>query len=231
MYGITYKDKHSYTDFGLTIKAKDINPPKKTKIKETVPYMNGAYDFSNLYGEQIYGERTLTYIFNLFCKSKTELNVKKIEILDWLLNSFKTQLKDDTIPDFYFNAECENVDFKEDGQFAEITATFVAYPFKIAISNEGTDVWDTFNFELDYAQDTKFSVVGSKNIEIYNLSSKKITPTVVCSSDFDIIQGSTTYHFEIGTTKDWRFNFDKGLNALLLKGNGNIEFIFKREVL
>lgn len=231
MYGITYKDKHSYRDFGLTIKAKDINPPKKTKIKETVPYMNGAYDFSNLYGEQTYGERTSTYTFNLNCKSKIELNIKKIEILDWLLNSFKTTLKDDTIPDFYFNAECENVDFKEDGQFAEITASFVAYPFKIANNNEGNDVWDTFNFELDYAQDTKFAVTGTKDVELYNLSSRKVTPTVVCSADFDVIQGNTTYHFKSGTTKDWRFTLEKGLNSLTLNGNGNIEFVFRKEVL
>lgn len=231
MFGITYKGKHSYNDYGLTIKSKDINPPPKNKVKEKVPYMQGAYDFSNLYGDQTYNERTLNYVFNLICSSKLELNTKKIKILDWLLNSFKDNLKDDTIPGFYFFAECEDVSFKEDGRKAEITVKFVAYPFKISSNDEGNIPWDDFNFELDYMQETKFNILGSKSIEIYNLGAVKATPTIICSAAMDIIKNGITYKYNQGTTKDWRFTLDKGKNNLTIKGTGNIEFIFRREVL
>lgn len=231
MIGISFKNKHSYIDFGLTIKSKSINPPKKIKTKETVPFMNGSYDFSNLYGEQTYEERELGYVFNLICETKLELNTEKIKVLDWLLNSFKGALKDDTIPGLYFNAECENIDFKESGRYAEITATFIAYPFKIGLHDEGNIPWDDFNFELDYMQDTKFDVSVSKSIEIINSGSRKITPTVVCTDEFDVIKNGITYKFNAGTTKDWRFNLDIGLNNLTLNGSGNIEFIFRKEVL
>ena len=231
MVGITYKNKHSYKDFGLTIKSKDISPPKKVKNKSTVPYMNGAYDFSGIYGEQTYEERTLEYIFNLNCRSKIELNSKKIKVLDWLLNSFKDNLSDDTIPGYFFSAECEEVDFKEDGINAEISVTFMAYPFKFNLYQEGNIPWDDFNFELDYIQETKFNVSGSKAINVINSGSKRISPTVICSSEFYVIKGDTTYKFNVGSTKDWRFTLDKGNNNLILKGTGNIEFVFRKEVL
>lgn len=231
MFGITYKNKHSYKDFNLTIKSKDISPPTKKKVKGTVPYMNGSYDFSGLYGEQTYEERVLNYVFNLQCNSKLELDTQKIKILDWLLNSFKTILKDDVIPGYYFNAECEDVSFKEDGSNAEINTKFIAYPFKISLYDEGNIYWDDFNFELDYMQETKFDVAGSKTVEIINLAAKKITPTVICSTPFDVIQKGITYKFNTGTTKDWRFTLDKGLNNLTLNGTGNIEFVFRKEVL
>lgn len=229
--GIYYKDKHSYKDYGLTIKEKNISFPTKNKVKETVPYMNGSYDFSNLYGEQTYQERTLKYTFNLIARNKEELNIKKIKVVDWLLNSYKTQLKDDQMKGYYFLAECEDIDLKESSRFAEITATFVAYPFKISEYEEGNDLWDKFNFELDCMQETKFDVFGSKKVEIINLGSRKITPTVICSSNFDVIKDGITYKFNSSITKDWRFNLGKGINNVILNGTGDIEFIFRKEVL
>jgi len=231
MYGISFKNKHSYDDFGLTIKSKELSPPKKIKIKDKVPFMNGAYDFSGLYGEQSYEERELQYVFNLVCKNKIEMNIKKMQILDWLMNSFKDTLKDDVIQGYYFLAECEDVDFNEDGFQAEINVSFSAYPFKLSDLLEGNDIWNSFNFELDYAQNTKFDVDNSLDITLYNLGVKKLTPSVICSTSMQVIKGSTTYNFNSGTSKDWRFSLDLGENNLTLKGNGTIEFLFRKEVL
>lgn len=231
VYGIRKNDKHSFLDFGLTIKSKKIGNPKKNKIKEELPFMNGSYDFSLLYGEQTYSERTLEYTFNLNEKNKIEMNIKKIKVLEWLNNGAKQPIFDDTIPGFYFLAEVEDNDFSEEGKNGELTVTFSAYPYKIASLNEGHDIWDEFNFELDYAQDTKFTVECEKSIEIYNLGSSRITPTVKTTSAFDVTKDEITYKFNLGVTTDWRFILEKGLNNMVIRGTGNIEFIFKREVL
>lgn len=230
-YGIIKGNKHSYRDFGLTIKSKKIGSPKKKKIKEEIPFMNGSYDYSLLYGEQTYSERSLEYTFNLNASNKIAMNVKKTQVLEWLNNGVKEALYDDAIPGFYFMAEVEDDDFSEDGKFGELTVKFTAYPFMIAKNYEGSDIWDDFNFELDYAQDTKFAVEGEKEIEIYNLGTNRATPTVKSNSNFDVIQGNITYKFTAGITTDWRFMFEKGLNKLTLKGTGTIEFIFRKEVL
>jgi hypothetical protein len=39
-----------------------------------------------------------------------------------------------------------------------------------------------------------------------------------------------TYNFSAGTTKDFRFGLEKGLNTLTITGDGNIEFVFRKEV-
>ena len=231
MLGITIGDKHSYKDFGLTIVSKNIGTPKKKKIKETVPFMNGTYDFSSIYGEQCYEERELTYKFNLISNSKIQLSMLNTLITNWLMNNFKTELYDDSIPGFYFMAECEEVDFDENRKDGILTVKFNSYPFKISTNYEGSDIWDIFNFELDYVQDTKFNVNRIKNIEIFNNSAIGVYPEVICDSDIYVTKNNIKYKFQKGTTKDFRFKLDKGYNNLTLEGNGAVEFLFKKEVL
>ena len=51
MYGITYNNKHSFNDLGLTVlNTRTIKTPSKIKVTQTIPFSNITYDFSNLYG-------------------------------------------------------------------------------------------------------------------------------------------------------------------------------------
>lgn len=231
MFGITFRGKHSYRDFNLRVKSREINPPSKIKIKDSVPFMQGAYDFSGLYGDQTYEERIIRYTFDISEKDGIRLNVIKMQVMDWLLNSYKERLEDDFIPGYHFMAECENVSIKERSPIIEITATFIVYPFMIGNYDEGNVLWDEFNFETDYMQDVKFDVAGTKEIKLYNPSARSITPTVICSAPMDVIKNNTIYKFNAGITRDWRFVLDIGESNLILKGNGNIEFLFRKEVL
>ncbi len=229
--GIIKNNKHSFDDFGLWIVNKEIGIPNKKRITTSIPYMNGKYDFSNLYGESVFEERTLKYVFEMVEDTKELLNIKKIIAINWLSSDGKEYIYDDTLPGFKFYAECIKTTFSENGTIGKLTVEFTAYPFKISKYNEGNIPWDDFNFELDYLQETKFNVSGSKAINIINSGSKRISPTIICSSNFDIVKNDITYKFNSGTTKDWRFTLDKGDNNLILKGTGNIEFIFRKEVL
>lgn len=230
-YGIRKNNKHSFDDFGLTIKSKKIGNPKKNKIKEEVPFMNGSYDFSLLYGEQTYSERQLEYTFNLNERNKIAMNIKKMQVLEWLNDRGKQPLYDDTIPGFYFLAEVGDDDFSEEGSNGEITVTFNAYPYKISSRNDGHDIWDDFNFELDMVQDTIFEVNGTKDIILYNNGAIGINPTVICSNDIEVTKGNSIYKFKPGEAKAWAFKLDKGLNTLTIKGTGTIEFKWCKEVL
>ncbi len=231
MNGITLNGKHSFSDFDLIIKSRSINMPSINIIQETIPFTNESYDFSNIYGQQTYSERLLEYKFDLIGKTKIDMNIKKIKILKWLVQNEKTKLYDDAITGFYFLAKCEDVDFKEESTYGEITIKFTAYPFKIRDVYEGNIPWDNFNFELDYLQKTIFIVTGSRSISIYNDSSTKITPVVVASENIEIIKNDTSYKFIKGSTKDYRFELDIGDNRMILKGYGSIEFKFRKEML
>lgn len=230
--GIIKNNKHSYNDFGLKILSREFNPPSKKKIKETLPFMNGSYDFSLLYGENVYEERTIKYVFDFRYKDKIDFFNKKTAITDWLLNSSKEPLYDDLIPGYYFIAECDDsISFDEGYIDCEVTVVFNAYPFKISTLQDGHDIWDNFNFELDMVQETKFESESTKNIQLYNNGAIGINPIVVCSSNMEIIKGNTTYKFNSGETKAWNFKLDKGLNDLIIKGTGTIEFKWYKEVL
>ena len=233
MYGITYNNKHSFNDLGLTIlNTRVIETPSKVKITENIPFSNLTYDFSNLYGSNCYSERKLEYEFLIKTHNNMELEFKRMLIDQWLLSSnSKTQLFDDNIPGYYYLAECVSVEFEDLVKTGKLKAIFTAYPFRIGEAYEGNSLWDNFNFELDVLQDTKFTVNGSSNVNIYNPSIIDIEPNIIASSQFEIVLDNKKYTVGYGTSKDYRFKFKPGNNNLILKGNGTIEFRFRKEVL
>ena len=234
MYGITYNDKHSYKDFDVTIlKNRTIEVPVKNKVVESVPFMNGNYDFSNLYGSPTYSNRKLEYTFLIKAKNSTLLEIKKIQLDIWLYGTNeKTPLVDDNLKGFYYLAECVDSKINEEtNTFMTVTYTFEAYPFRIGDTYEGNNLWDSFNFEIDILQDTSFNVDGTKTVDIYNTSSIDIEPTIIASSSFEIIRNGKTFKVNAGEYKGFMFRLKKGNNKLTLKGNGTIEFKFRKEVL
>lgn len=229
---IFFNGKGSYTDFGGILTYFRVQPPEPRIIKEEVPFMNGYYDFSDLYGETAYSERKIQCKLQFVEENITLMHIKYTKVLEWLLESGKSNLIYTLDPGIYYIARVEKTpSFEAFLSCGVFEFEFIAYPFKFRNFDEGNIPWDDFNFELDCMQDTKFLVIGSKTVELINQSAKKITPTVICTAPFDVIKNGITYKFNIGTTKDWRFNLDKGFNNLTVNGNGNIEFLFRKEVL
>lgn len=230
-YGISKDGKHSYNDFGLWITKKNIGIPSKNKIMVTVPFANGEYDFSNIYGEATYGERQLEYTFGIVENSKEELNIKKIEALQWLSSgNEKTKIYDDAIPGFYFFAECIETEFNESGLTGELKAKFTAYPFKIGSKIEGSDLWDDYCI-LDVFQLTKFNVQGELDVSIINQSINSVSPEVICDFDMEISKDNVTYNFQAGATKESLFSFLPGINNFKIKGTGSVQFNFRKEAI
>lgn len=160
MKGITFLGKHSYKDLGITMPPqREIGIPNKIKNKRRVPFSNVIYDFSRLYGEETYEERTLTYNFNIggIRATKEQMTAERTQIVNWLMHSEgKQPLYDDTIPGWHFLAEVEgNMSFQENWRTGVLTVTFTAYPFMIRNIPDGEDEWDSFNFNHDVIQNLK----------------------------------------------------------------------------
>ena len=231
MNGIIKGNKHSYRDFNITIAKRDIGIPKKNKITEKIPFSNITYDFSTLYGEQTYDERPLSYTFNIIGKSKSDMNIKKANVLAWLMDGGKEEFYDDTIPGVYFLAEVVEASWKENVHDGQLTVKLEAYPFKISSYYEGDIAWDELIFELDVLQETKFDINGHKNINLYNNGVNRIIPSIICDSVMEITINNSTYKLNIGENKDNRIYLNKGSNSIMVNGNGNIEFKFRKELL
>ena len=231
MIGIVKDGKHSYNDFGLTVRDVTTETKKKNKTLVKVPFMNGTYDFSSLYGGQTYEEETRTYEFNLVARDKYDLEVQKVKISDWLLDGQQVEIHDDLLVGYHRLAECIDLSFEENHNYAKIVANFRAYPFKISDIYEGDDIWDTFNFELDVIQDVKFNVESFKNVVLFNSGTNTVTPTVICTEQMVVKSGNKSFIFPQGTSKDYRFRLKKGENSIEITGAGSIEFKFRKEVL
>ena len=232
---VMFNGKKSYDDFQLGLESISIQPPSKKKIKESVPFMNGSYDFSTIgsSGEPVYSERNIKARFNLFEKSRDLLYIKYSNVLEWLLDTGQDQLIFTDMPDYYYLAEVENAPSFEEviSRLGIMEVEFVAEPFKYGADYEGDGkLWDTFCFETDALQNTSFDVAGSLNIVVVN-TGRSIIPQVIVSGDMSCILNGYTAVFITAKDKDYKFKLQPGENQITINGTGNIEFKFRKEVL
>lgn len=81
MRSITYNNKNSYTDFGLTIddELTVIGDAEPHFYEETIPYRNGTVS-----GFTEYGDRVMTYVFNVIGNSLADIEEKRSSVKNWL---------------------------------------------------------------------------------------------------------------------------------------------------
>lgn len=234
-YGITYNGKHSFDDFRLLLNDYTIGIPNKNKVLETIPYSSQQFDFSTIMGFQPYGRRTITFNFNFYDEENiTNLESKRIAVINWLMSlNSDAKIEFDLIKDYYFLGEIRTgPDAETDwNQTGVIKVTVDAYPFKIAKKIEGSDIWDNFNFPEDIAQFTSYDIKGTKNLSLYNIGIAPLEPTIEVSSDMIIVIDSVNYKLKKGRNSIDGLVFNVGVNDITVNGTGNIEFIFRREVL
>lgn len=246
--GITFNGMHSYDDYKMMLVERKIGLPSKKKILETPPYSNVEYDFSLLYGEQIYEQREITYTFTLFNHHNIpDLEDLRVMCINWLMGvDEQSRLTDDEIEDFYFLGEVREApectfDYETDSY--EIQVTFTCYPFKICEHDENDD-WDSFNFDTDVFQDTKFSFVSQMRIALYNTGATTVYPTVNVSvtgaptimESLEIKTGDGTVYTYTNGIYRAGIALKRGANNLTLttiEANlpANVEFLWRKEVL
>ncbi|KAA0563675.1 phage tail protein [Bacillus sp. CH30_1T] len=237
MYGVTFNGKHSYKHFGITMPPeREIGFPSKEKILVKVPFSNAEYDFSELYGSQAFGPRTLKYSFNVFNRNyytKETMNIQKTVIINWLMNSKgKQKLYDDAIPGYYFLVEVESeASFEEDWETGTLTVTFKAYPFMIAELEEGHDLWEEINFELDVLQPIEFIVNGSVTVDLLNNGTPNVSPKIKSTAPMSIVMNDVIYNIPTGELDSNDFVLYSGKNSLIINGNGTISFHFYKELI
>ena len=228
--GFKFNGKHN-NDLGVIMHSKSIQSPSKKKIKESVPFMNGSYDFSTVgsNGDISYNEREITIVIGLPAKTKEHLQVMYSKVIEWLVDAGKQKLIFDVMQDYYFMAEAEETtSLEETMEFGQLEIKFTAEPFKRSNEYVGSDVWDSFNFEEDYAQSTSYNIVGSSVITVYN-PGRMVSPIINCSASMTLIQNGKSYNLSIGNNKLYGFYLYNLGNTLTINGTGTIKFTFRKE--
>lgn len=211
--GIRINDLHSYRDFDLCIKSRDISLPEKKSIRETVPFMNGYYDFSALNGAPAWKERTIEYSFDVLGDTPQDLEREIAKVLDWLCHVHEVDIFDDTLTRQHWHGSYDSCDvsYDESGEQAEIRVAFVVHPFKIA--NEPT----IYKMTRGTYKVTNMGMV--------------VSPIVSSTAAAAIQIGS--YIASVPANAETRLEIDlaRGGNDVIVTGDGTVTFSFYEEVL
>lgn len=233
-YGLTFNGKHSFSDFGLIMFSKNrpILPEPKI-ITEELAGTDGEYDYSssNPDDEIKYKPRPYDIEFTLKESDPRWLRIKANRIAAWLACGEQQLIFDDE-PDKYYLAKVVNK-LDLENQILSVkrfTVQFRCRPFKFGLYLEGSDIWDTFNFEEDVAQYTKFDVTGSSTVTIINVG-RKVSPTINTNSNMTIEMDGNSYELNPGDNKFYDLKLKTGDNQIAITGTGHIEILFRKELL
>lgn len=236
-YGFTFNGKHSIKDFGLIMEYKHILPPVKNKIKVSLPYMNGVYDFSTVAtnGADTFTQRQIDLKLDLISSGKTkeELQVLYSQVLEWLLDSGRQQIIFDDDPAYYWYGEFDNsqtASWEDTWYWGYLTLSFIVDPFKKGVNLEGSDIWDTFNFLTDYSQVTQFNVTNSLTTTLHN-AGRPVMPVITTNANMVLNLNGTTYNLTNGSNTIYGLMLKNGVNNIELTGTGTVNFAFRRESL
>lgn len=234
-YGIEFNG-HRSNDFGLDVQDKTVGMPEKNKITQAIPFSNTVLDISDLYGGQTYKERTVKITFIVrdgVDPSKERLYSLWTQVVNWLMApGRKVKLKDDIMHNYYYLAEVEKEpSWDEMRAYGKLSVEFNCYPFRIDELEEGNDIWDEFNFELDIAQVTDFEIVGSRTITLFNMGVTTISPEVVATAPFTIEMGGQRFTLNAGTYSSPDFMLPTGEVAMTVIGTGKLSFNWHKELI
>jgi hypothetical protein rflaF_05884 len=143
--GITVNGVHSYYRHGLRILKRSVSAAPKDDYTERVPFSSVTYDFGSVCGRQSYGERTLSYKFELLCFHKRRAQEKIVNILEWLHWSGRKELYDDLLPDYHYEVREPTVGWEENHGIYTFSVVFKASPHIKPNSNKKYTA-DTVNF-------------------------------------------------------------------------------------
>lgn len=230
--GFTFASFNS-ASLGWWLTKRDAPTPNEKEITYSVPYAQGEEDFSNLDNQRFFEAREITYELLLVDEDYSYRKAKEKEIKRLIMQAAGYIELDDTFnPGFCFSAKSESVECSDDESNGTLTATvkFKAYPYAIARSYEGSDIWDEINFDNWQDQQTNFSVNGNSiktNIENYGSKPVElgfaVTGNVKVTGDkFDLSLD------QVGATKT-TVMLPTGVTSLTISGSGTVHLQFKRE--
>lgn len=234
MSGFSINGEHINDKFpNLKYVERSTPPPEEIPIKDSVIGMQGNYDFAiALFGERLYGNRKLVYLFNGKESDDNSKTFNKRTLENWLLKGSYMPLYDDKEPMYYYMARCVGIELENDDGIlkAPYTITFDAYPFKIKEAVEGSPYWDDYDIS-DYYQENEFVVNGTQTINFMNTGATGVVPTFIASAPMTINKGNMTLNVAAGTNLSEDFRFEIGMNTFTVTGNGTIKFEWRKEVI
>ena len=201
-----------------SLASRKIKMPAKKQIKETVPFSNKTYDFSDINGEVYWEERELEYIFEITAETPELLEELKLKFADWIMNIKDEEIHDPFISDYHFKGTYEDLEFEDDEGLDKTTATvkFLAYPYKIS--------------NIPKIYEITVSAGENKKVILNNESSHRVTAIFETMSGENIAVKFNDETISIMSSAQYAFMINKGITNINVEGDGVLRITFSEEV-
>lgn len=208
--------------------------PEEKEIIKDIPFKQGVLDFSALLGSRVFKNREIEYVFMLFNTPYNQRKIVERNIKQKLMVHSKNKLFDTHDANYYWLAKCKSVEVENGEQFNQlkVTVTFDCYPYMFSHTDYFDDYWDTFEFDEDVANYTKYVVKGSLEFPLFNAGSVAVKPEITVNSTFRVkVNDEDFIEFQSGSKQDYYLSLKPGLNKVRVEGNGTIQFHYQKEVM
>lgn len=222
---------------GLYLTDRDAPTPTEKVITESLDYMDGVLDFSNITGERFYDMRTHTFTFwagNMDYPARKALEDKAKQ---QIMSGFETKLYDTHDAGVYWVGKCASVRVTDNSQARSLTivAVFTLHPYAIKDNTDSRyppDNWDTFDFFNDFLQPFTFQVNDSLKVKLMNIGETQIVPQIITSGNITITNSDAQkFIFTPNKETDYLFSLARGMNELTITGSATVRFVLKTEVM
>lgn len=208
--------------------------PDEKEILKDIPFKQGVLDFSALLGSRVFKNREIEYVFVLFNTPYERRKVVERNIKQKLMVHSRNKLFDTHDSNYYWLGKCKSVEVENGERFNQlkVTITFDCYPYMINHTNYFDDYWDTFEFDEDVANYTKYVVNGSLEFPLFNAGSVAVKPKVTVDSTFRVkVNDENFIEFQSGSKQNYYLSLKPGVNKVRVEGKGTIQFHYQKEVM
>ena len=208
--------------------------PDEKEILKDIPFKQGVLDFSALLGGRVFKNREIEYVFMLFNTPYNQRKIVERNIKQKLMVHSKNKLFDTHDASYYWLGKCKAVEVENGERFNQlkVTITFDCYPYMFSNANYFDDYWDTFSFDEDVANYTKYIVKGSLDFPLINAGSVAVKPEIIVDSRFSVkVNDEKPIIFEAGSKQDYYLSLRPGVNDVHVEGTGTIKFHYRKEVI
>ncbi|MCO4558892.1 prophage Lp1 protein 51 [Streptococcus infantarius subsp. infantarius] len=208
--------------------------PEEKEILKDIPFKQGVLDFSALLGSRVFKNRDIEYVFMLFNTPYNQRKIVERNIKQKLMVHPRNKLYDTHDANYYWLGKCKSVEVENGERFNQlkVTITFDCYPYMISHKDYFDDYWDTFSFDDDVANYTKYLVNGSLNFQLVNAGSVSVKPKITVNSTFRVkVNDEDFIEFQSGSKQDYYLSLRPGINDVRVEGTGTIQFHYQKEVM
>lgn len=220
-------------EYNMFLVNRDAPSPEEKEIIEDIPFSQGVFDFSMIFGERFFKNRDITYEFLLIEHEYRDRAEFETMLKQRLLPHGIQKLYDSHDNSFYWLGKCKSIEVDHDHKFntLRVTLEFDCYPFMMSINTYFDDIWDNFYFVKDIANFTKYDVKGARELMLINISNNEVPLEVIASSEMKLSINGDDYTIASENNLNRDFSLKSGENKIFVEGTGLISFRWRSEVL